>query len=155
MKDYHHSQGQKYKDETKRYGFLSIDVLSCLNGKPWDEVALAYVSALKPHYIRVIRYDDGQTADAMQGRVTVYLDKDGLIDRIDKEVRVWLPDRVAHGDALQMALSYGIDSPQCQWHNDDRITGYFMDGINGEYYKILSNGESVPFPSPPDEDSRE
>lgn len=146
MKDYFSSQGRQYEPETDRHGFLSIEVLGFLIGKPWDEVALAYVSALRPSYIRVIRHDGGQTMDAMQDRVTVHLREDGMIGEIEQSVRVWLPEKVAHGDALRLALKYGIDSPQCQWHNDDRITGYFSDGINGGYYKMLENGGSEPFP---------
>lgn len=146
MKDYIHGQGQPYKDESDRHGFLSIAVLPFLNGEPWDEVALAYVSALRPYYIRVVKHNQGQTLDAMTDRVTVLLGEDDLIGSITQEVRVWLPEKVAHGDALRMALKYGIDSPQCQWHNDDKITGYFADGINGDYYKILEDGSSVPFP---------
>jgi hypothetical protein len=131
VKDYFSAQGKKYEPESSRYGFLSVELLGFLTGKPWDEVALAYVSALRPSYIRVIRHNGSQTMDAMNDRVTV---------------QVWLPERVAHGDALRIALKYGIDSPQCQWHNDDQIEGYHFDGINGGYYKMLKNGKSEPFP---------
>lgn len=147
MKDYIHSQGHRF-EESDRRGYLSIDVLDFLKGKPWDEVSLAYVSALRPSYIRVILHGQGQTLDAMTDRVTVHLDEAGKIDEISQEVSVWLPERVAHGEALRHALQYGgIDSPQCQWHNDERIDGYFADGINGGYYKMLKGGGSERFPS--------
>ena len=146
MKDYFSGQGKKYEPETDRRGYLSVEMLSFLCGRPWDEVALAYVSALKPSYIRVIRYNDGQTMDGISDRVTVYLTESLNIESITQEVEVCLPDRIAHGGALRLALKYGIDSPQCQWHNDDRIDGYFVDGINGGYYKMLKGGGSEPFP---------
>ena len=104
MKNYIHSQGHQYQDETHRYGFLSIRVLECLTGKPWDEIALAFVSALRPSYIRVIRFNSGETMDAMLDRVTVYLGEDELITKLRQEVRVWLPENVAHGSALRNAL---------------------------------------------------
>jgi hypothetical protein len=146
VKDYFSAQGKKYEPESSRYGFLSVELLGFLTGKPWDEVALAYVSALRPSYIRVIRHNGSQTMDAMNDRVTVHLGEDDKIEDITQEVQVWLPERVAHGDALRIALKYGIDSPQCQWHNDDQIEGYHFDGINGGYYKMLKNGKSEPFP---------
>src|SRR5262245_36866719 len=148
MKDYIHGQGHPYEDETDRYGFISIEVLPVLKGKPWNEVALAYVSSLKPDRIRVVRHHQGQTMAAMTGRGTVQLGEDGRREENTEDALVWLPQKVAHGEAPRYALEYGIDSPQCQWHNDDKITGYFMDGINGGYYKTLEDGTSVPFPSP-------
>lgn len=146
MKNYFHSQGKKPEYESKRYGFPVIEILHFLKGKPWDEVALAYISAFNPEKIRVIRFNDSQTCDAMQGRVTVSLNESERIQKITQEVRVWLPNGVAHGEALRAALNHGIDSPQCQWHNDENISSYYMDGINGKYYKILNDGSSVEYP---------
>lgn len=94
-----------------RTSALSIEVLSFLNGRPWDWVALAYVHALRPSSIRVT--EGGVTCDSRRWRVTVYL-KEGtrLINRITQEVEVGLPEGVAHGSALNAALKYGIDSAE-------------------------------------------
>ena len=123
---------------------MTIEVLELLRGKPWDDLALALVHGLRPSAIRVSK--GATTLDSWTWRVTVIVDKDNIIESISQEVEVGLPEGVAHGQALRHALKYGgIDSPQCQWHNDENIEGYFVDGPNGTYYK-RSGGDLVPFP---------
>ena len=64
-----------------------ISVLQNLFGKPWNNLALCAVTALRPSYIRV---STGLvTTDARPWRVTVYLDKDNrTIRNIEQEVQL-------------------------------------------------------------------
>ncbi len=125
-------------------GWKCIKVLEFLNGKQWDDIALGYVHSLRPSSIRVT---EGMiTLDARIWRVTVYIDKENVIDYITQEVIVGLPDGVANGEALSEAYKYGIDSPQCQWHNDiDSGGGYLM---SPEGYFVKKGGEWVKYPEP-------
>lgn len=125
-------------------GWKSIKVLEFLNDKQWDDVALAYVHALRPSSIRVT---EGTTKlDARVWRVTVYINEDNTIRYISQEVEVGLPENVAHGEALSYALSHGIDSPQCKWYNGEH-GGYILcpDG----YFKHTKDG-LVKFPEDDD-----
>ena len=122
-------------------GFGEIEVLSFLKGRKWDEVALAYVHALRPSSIRVTT--GICKLDARIWRVTVYVDKNDIIQEIGQEVEVGLPDGVEHADALEDAFKYGLDSEQVKWHQD--AEGYFLDGVYGGYYKQTKKG-LVPFP---------
>jgi hypothetical protein len=141
MKDYHSKGGIPYEPKPKQFGYLSVEILPYLKYRKWDEVALAYVHSVRPSSIRVTTGEiflDGQ-----RWRVTVTVDKEDIIQEITQEVEAWLPDKVAHGSALSLALTYGIDSPECQWHNDPNITGY---GIGLKKYWKYSNGETIYFP---------
>ena len=120
---------------------LTIRVLGVLEGKPWDDLALAFVHGLRPSAIRVTKGE--VTLDSWQGRVTVVVDDNNIIESIEQEVEVGLPEGVAHGQALRVALKYGINSPQCQWYNDENIKGYVC---TSEGYFKRSGGELVPFP---------
>ena len=140
MKNYYHKCGVEYDDNGFR-GFLSLNVLSFLKGKKWDEVALAYVHSLRPSSIRVSK--DMITLDSRCWRVTVMVDADDIIEEISQEVEVWLPKGVSHGEALGHAYKYGIDSEQVKWHLDADNTGY--DCKTGMYYKIV-DGKIIPFP---------
>lgn len=142
-KDYYSKHMVGY-EKPNHIGFLSIKVLEFLNGREWDEVALAYVHSLRPSCIRVTT--DCITLDARTWRVTVYVDNKNIITGIEQEVEVGLPDGVAHGEALRHAFHYEINSPQVKWHSLPNISGYFMDGINGGYYAITEDGEHIPFP---------
>lgn len=134
------TQGKQYS-LPGRLGRTSIEVLPLLKGRPWDAVALAYVHALRPSYIRVVCGEE--TCDGICWRVSVYVD-DGVITKITQEVEVALPEGVKHGHALAHALQYGLESEQVAWHRDAK--GYFVDGINGGYYKQTGDG-LIPFPS--------
>lgn len=84
------------------HGFAVIRPLPFLHGRKWDEIALAYVQALRPSHLRVTR--GGTQMDAQLWRVTVELEDDGVtIDVIDQEVEVGLPDGIEHGEALRCA----------------------------------------------------
>lgn len=80
------------------FGYCSLPVLPFLVGRRWDDVGLAFVSSLEPTAIRVT--DGVITTDAMTGRVTVMVNEDFIIQSIEKECNVWLPDGVEHGHAL-------------------------------------------------------
>lgn len=140
MKDYHHKCSVSY-DKPDRRGYTSLNVLSFLKGKKWDEVALAYVHSLRPSSIRVSK--DEITLDARCWRVTVMVDENDIIKEISQEVEVGLPEGVAHGHALDHALHFGLDSKQVKWHLDAEATGY--DCQSGEYWKIV-NGKAILFP---------
>lgn len=88
----------------------TIDVLPWLWNQPWNELALAYVSALRPSCIRFSR---GEVfCDARSWRVTVTLDSHDLIVGIQQEVQVGLPDGIPHGAALDDALYRQIRGKQ-------------------------------------------
>jgi hypothetical protein len=85
-----------------RLGYLSIEVLTFLNGQPWDDVARAFVHALRPSEVRV---STGELkSDAKLWRVTVMVDRESRIIGIDQEVEVVLPDGFPHGHALACEL---------------------------------------------------
>lgn len=140
--DFKHGQGVRY-DWHGPTGYLSIEVLTFLNGHPWDEVALAFVHSLRPSSVRVISENEGETADARTWRVTIYLKDADCIKYIRQEVEVSLPEGVAHGSALRDALRHGLTSEQVKWHQD--AESYIYDGINGRMYKITT-GKMVEYP---------
>lgn len=85
-------------EEFDRVSYTVIDVLSFLRGKPWDDVALGYVHALRPSSIRI---SHGETkCDGRTWRVTVFLDEAERIESIEQEVEVGLPDNVEDGYEL-------------------------------------------------------
>ena len=75
-------------------------VLRFLQGRPWDEIALAWVHALRPSMIRVVRGEE--TLDAVCWRVSVYLGAGGLIQSVRQEVEVGLPEGVEDGHDLRV-----------------------------------------------------
>lgn len=152
MRDYkvYHHVRYKRDDEFKEFSSTVIEVLPELKGKLWNEVTLAFVHGLRPSAIRVT--EGVMTCDGVTNRVTVLVDEKNHIKKITQEVEVGLPEKVAHASALHDALRYGIDSPQCQWHNDDQITGYIM-GF-GQYLKQRADGTTVPYPEPNDRQSK-
>jgi len=144
----HHIQHYE-KDAFAAHSYLAIKVLEFLKDKPWDDVALAFVHGLRPSGIRVTKGEC--TCDSRTWRVTVFIDENNIIEKIEQEVEVGLPEGVKHGNALWTALEYGIDSPQCKWYLD--ATSYLMDGINGVYYKWTPDGDLIPFPGTGENDN--
>lgn len=72
-------------DFTDRRVYISIPMLEFLWGRPWNNVAVNYVMALRPSSVRAT--SGCVTADASSWRVTVYLEKDErTIRRIEQEV---------------------------------------------------------------------
>ncbi len=153
---YFSAQGRPVETGWTRGSYTTIHILQELLGKPFDEVALAYITAVKPTMLRVIPHDGSTTMDARNGRVTMSLDKDGLISRITQEVEVSLPDTISTGHHLGLALKLGIDHPTTQFHYSDPanpITG--MSYIFGRVLKHLQDGTTVelkPQPSDTDEE---
>lgn len=79
-----------------KIGFTSLKVLTFLKGQPWDEMALCFVTALRPSSVRVV--PGGIQLDSRLWRVTVWLRK-GVIDYIEQEVEVGLmPEMHGSGD---------------------------------------------------------
>lgn len=71
---------------TTAHGCTVIRALDFLNGQPFDNLAIAYIHALRPSMIRV---STGEvTTDGWMWRVTVMLKEDNLIDYICQEVAV-------------------------------------------------------------------
>lgn len=102
-------------------GYTVIDVLQFLNGRPWDEIALAYVHALRPSKIRVNNLDCWKL-DATNWRVSVLLEPDDrTIKRITQEVAVGLPEGIDHGHALECAMNERPPAPR-------RRVDHFVDG---------------------------
>jgi hypothetical protein len=138
---YYNNAGKPFKAWEHR-AYLSIDVLPLLKGKPWDDLALSYVSALRPSLIRVIKWGEGQAANAVTWRVTVNLDENNLIRKITQEVEVCVPEGCTTGYSIMMAAQFGIGSPQVEWCNKP---GGITIGF-GEMYKTLDDGTILPFP---------
>lgn len=124
--------------------FEVIEVLEFLKGRKWDDIALAYCTALNPTYIRVTT--GIITLDARVGRITVYIDSSDNIYKITQETRIKVGDNIRSGEHLRVARKYGIDSEQAKWYEDDEIEAFCHDGINDRYYKKRSNGEMIEFP---------
>jgi hypothetical protein len=92
-----------------RQSSVYLPMLTQLNGLPWDELTLAYVSTLRPSYIRVVQSNGGVTADSRAWRVTVTL-KDQRIVAIEQETPIQLPTGIAHGHAMARALMQCSDN---------------------------------------------
>ena len=101
LAQYRSSQGHLYTSN-RRIGFASSPVLEFLWGQVLDRVTFNWVEALRPVYVRIIEYGQGQTCDAMPWRVTINLNEDGkTIRRISQEVNVGLSGDVQHGHDLR------------------------------------------------------
>lgn len=112
--------GARYVDPESQ-GYTSIEVLQFLNGRPWDEVALAYVHALRPSKIRV-NSSDCWKLDCNNWRVTILLEPDDrTIKRITQEVIVGLPEDIGNGHELECELNRRPPSPR-------RRVDRFVDG---------------------------
>lgn len=98
FKVYHHAVPQKEDS----YSYANVCVLPELYGKVWNDIALAYVLSLEPTAIRV---STGMvTLDSRTGRITVIVDEADVIQSIDKEVRIPLPDGVKNAYDLKCKL---------------------------------------------------
>lgn len=143
--DYRSHHVVEYSQPNSR-GWTSINVLSFLNGKKWDEVALAYVHALRPSGIRVTT--GLCTMDSRVWRVTVILEDDNVtIREISQEVEVGLPEGIKHAYHLRTALSCGVGSKEERWFRDDPKNPTTMYGnMFGVEYKTLKDGTVDYFP---------
>lgn len=80
-------------------GYNVIEVLEFLKGKPCDEIALAYVEALRPSAVRIT--EGMMTCDCHLWRVTIVVNSENIIERIVQEVEVGLPEPFGCGYELE------------------------------------------------------
>jgi hypothetical protein len=114
--DYYGAGGSVYEPQSSCLAWTSIEVLPSLVGHQWDEIALAYVHALRPSIIRVIRDGEGEHCDSRTWRVTVYVDANNTITEIRQEVEL-APHLPMCGEHVAVALKYGMGSPEEQWYD--------------------------------------
>ena len=98
FKVYHHAVPQK----EAIYSHTNVCVLPELYGKVWNDIALAYVLSLEPTAVRVST--GTMTLDSCTGRITVIVDENDIIQSIDKEVRIPLPDGIENAYDLTCKL---------------------------------------------------
>lgn len=114
---YHH---KSFVANDERSGF-KLPVLEFLWGQPWNNLALNYVSSLRPSCMRVA--NEGATADSHAWRVTIWLEDDNkTIKRIDQEVEVDCRG-ARNGHDLSLQLRH-----QKEHGNMDEYK-YYNDGI--------------------------
>ena len=134
--------GTEYNQEGIRCSSgLCLPVLQQVWGRKLDEAVMAYVHSLRPSAVRIT--EGGVFLDSFRWRVTIYVTKvkrSFYVRRIEQEVEVTLPEGVAHGSALALALEHGVNSPEVVWHRD--ATGYISSF--GSYRKSTAKG-SVPW----------
>lgn len=142
VKQYFGTWGTPWNNEGVRSeGSLSVPVLEFLRGRKLDEVVTSYLHALRPSMVRIT--EGTVKLDARRWRVTIFVKKikrSFFVTRIEQEVPVLLPNGVSHGDALRLALRYGINSGQVKWHRD--ATGYMSmsQSLGGGYWKNTAKG---------------
>jgi hypothetical protein len=86
---YRGKQGVAY-EEPACLGYTSIEVLPFLWGQPLNDLAMAYVHALRPS--RVCVSQGVVTTDCCCWRVTVFVDEGDRISKITQEVQVGYDD---------------------------------------------------------------
>lgn len=64
-------------EKLNKHGWMTLEVVPYLIGRPWNNAALNVVMSLRPSAIRVIVADGSQTLDSYSWRVDIYLDSDG------------------------------------------------------------------------------
>ena len=92
--------------EFESHGYTTIEVLDLLVGRPWDERAQSFLRSLRPSSVRVHPMDELKS-DARPWRVTVMLDGEGLVRRVEQEVEVGLARGWAAGKDAQEWLEKG------------------------------------------------
>lgn len=110
MIDYRDPSGVEYKP-TREQVFPCLPVCQYLWGSPWNELALAAVSTLRPSRIRVVRSTDFVNCDGVWWRVTVYLNEDSTIESVEQEVAADVGDQVKNGHDLRVQLRALIGWP--------------------------------------------
>ena len=102
------AHGATYR-EFDNQGYTVIEVLPFLVGRPCDDVAMAYIAALRPSYIRITTGE--RTCDARIWRVTVVVDENDIIQRVEQEVNVGLPEPFGCGWELDQYIKTGEHKP--------------------------------------------
>jgi len=98
MKDYHSTHMVKY-ERPASIGWTCVETLPFLIGRKWNQLALNYVHSLRPSSIRVTT--GVVKLDAQSWRVTVYVDDNDIIEKIEQEVEV---GSVGYNNAYEMRL---------------------------------------------------
>ena len=111
----------RFDEASRRRGYTSIDVLPFLIGKPWNNLAINWMRALRTDDIRVVT--NVRTLDTCPWRVTVRIDEDSIIQEITQEVEVGLIG-VHHGAHLNGVTK----DPNFKWDNTTMSIG----GLNTE-----------------------
>jgi hypothetical protein len=107
VEKYRDNCGRAYTQPTGNCGWTTMPVLEFLKGMPLNNLALAYMHALRPSKIRVST--GCVTCDATQDRITVIVDDNDIIQSIDMSVSV-LYSCGAEIDAARRQLRQEIDN---------------------------------------------
>lgn len=127
--------------EPEAQSYTVIDVLPFLRGRPWDEIALAYVHALRPSTIRVNNTDCWKL-DARNWRVSVLLAADDrTIRRITQEVAVGLPDGISCGHDLQCALAADVSYDELEQRQVEQIYDLLEHGDIAGAVRVLRSAK--------------
>lgn len=86
----------------QRYGGISLPILGFLTGLPWNPVTEAYAVGLNPE--RIVVTGGEVTTDFVHGRITIYLNRQGMIQEATMELLAPLPDGIANSAELDGAL---------------------------------------------------
>lgn len=93
---------QPQKEDT--YSSTDCDILPEIWGLPWCDITMKKVLAMDPSFIRVTHGE--VTCDARHLRITVYVDKNNLITRVEQERRLPVePGFKDNGWLLDMQLT--------------------------------------------------
>jgi hypothetical protein len=117
---YRDSQGEKFEDNIS-YCWTTKDVLEFLWGQPWNNLALNYVSTLRPSLLRVT--SDGVTLECCPWRVTVWLeDDDKTIKSIEQSVTMSIVGARNASD-MSMQLAYQKENGTLEGYEYPDIDG--------------------------------
>lgn len=129
--DYRGPLGTEYELPTL-LGGTAIPILEMLWGLPWGEIPLCFIRAVNPSYIRVT---NGETkTDARPQRVTVYVDENDVIERIEQEVTI------AGGTGYEMGVKLEEARAQSLVTKTKKTMSYNPHSPDGKWIVALSKG---------------
>jgi hypothetical protein len=99
---YRHHQGKTFVGMGG--GSTVVEVLSFLKDRKLDNLILAYVQGLAPSLVRITT--GKTTTDAIQRRVTIYVDKDDFVKKIEQE----FPVGYGCGHDVELVRKYGKEA---------------------------------------------
>ena len=85
------------------HGYSSISMLEFLYGMKLDELTFNYIYSLNPTSVRIVGPNDVLACDCYHGRVTIRIDDECRIEKIDQEVNVGL-NGCEHGHDLRCKI---------------------------------------------------
>lgn len=95
----------EYVAKTGHSGWTCTPIMQHAWGQPWSSAFYHTLSVFGAKYIRIIPWNRGMTLECCPGkRITVHLDADNKVEKVDLESSVALPRGVAHGAALDAIL---------------------------------------------------